>query len=350
MTEEISPLWAAIERPAGTWEVIDNRTSTVYVVESRLGHHLWRQDDLWALPLRQALEAATATARDEVLSPPLPDRVAAFLDLELAGLRVRYRASDPTVLAELKTNLAVAQPQRRSTADVLVRLDAQAHIELLHRSVGGDRPGVQYRLPHDPQWRALAGTLPALPPLAAPPYSGRFCALHAALLVLPSGRGLIVCGNQKAGKTTATQWARESGLAAVATDEVVLLDASTAVTFGIPLASAVRSGGQRTTVPLTAGPATHLGAALPAAVVVLTPAAHLTAGTMTTANTDDEAMAWLAEHLRDAGASPSTMQLCTRTLVARVPVHRLAVSPWPGLPADLDVALTPMLKTLEHCR
>lgn len=341
ITDPVS--WVALERPDGTWDVVEDATSTVYQVSSALGTRLWQQDELWPIPLHQALDTASGQA------PSSGTEEAPFVDLALAGAIVRYHAADPAVLKQLRTGLGAAVPDRRRTADVLVRLGSEARADMLHRSFAGDRPGVDYRMPGDPRWHALTGDLPALPPLATPPYSDRFIALHAALLVLPSSQGLLVCGNQKAGKTTAALWARDIGLASIATDEVVLLDSLTGVVFGVPLAVAVRSGDQRTAVPLPPGSTTYRGAALPAAVVILVPAEPLSlSGSVETAESEEEAMSWLAEHLRDGGASPASMHRSSRGLVSRIPVHRLGVSPWPGLIADFESGLSSVLKTLER--
>ncbi|MGK4579633.1 hypothetical protein [Kitasatospora sp. HPMI-4] len=340
MTGQPTVLWTVTERTDGSWEVVDNETSTMYVVDARLGTRLWQDDRLWARHRQQAFDTAA-------LADPTTDELPPFLDLELAGITVRYQAAAP-VLDTLRHNLTVACLRYRRSADVLVRLDQQAQVELLHRSVAGVRHGVHYRMPGDLAWNATEGMLPALPPLFSPPFLGRFCALHAALLVLPSGRGIIVCGDQKAGKTTAARWAQDAGLAAVATDEVVLLDTNSGVAFGVPLPQAVRTGQQRKTVPLQHGPSTHLGAALPAEAVILTPAPAAEPGSVQTARSEHEAMAWLTEHLRYAGADPASTHRALHALASRIPVRRLGTSPWPQLTADFATALAPLLKTLEH--
>ncbi|MCC0094602.1 hypothetical protein K7B10_07355 [Streptomyces flavotricini] len=334
--------WVVSERSDGTWDAVENTTSTAYQVSSAIGTRLWREDVLWPLPLHQALDRVSGPAEsgDQDVMP--------FVDLLLAGGTVRYNTVDPAVQRWLRTGLAAAVPVRRRTADVLVRLESDAQADMLHRSCADERPGVRYRMPGDPQWHALAGHLPALPPLATPPYRGRFVALHAALLVPASGQALLVCGNQKAGKTTAALWARNAGLASVATDEVVLLDSLTGVVFGVPLPVAVRSGEQRTSVPLPQEAGTYLGAALPAAVVILLPEQEPRSPGVETAGDEEEAMSWLVEHLRDGGASPTDLHRSSRELASRVPVHRLRVSPWPGLVADLESHLSPLLKTLER--
>lgn len=335
--------WAVSERSDGTWDVVENTTSTAYQVSSAIGTRLWREDVLWPLPLHQALDMVSSPAQrvDEDVMP--------FVDLLLAGGTVRYHTVDPAVQRWLRTGLAAAVPVRRRTADVLVRLDRAARADMLHRSFAGERPGVRYRMPGDPQWHALAGHLPALPPLATPPYRGRFVALHAALLVPAPGQALLVCGNQKAGKTTAALWARDARLASIATDEVVLLDSLTGVVFGVPLPVAVRSGEQRTSVPLPQEAGTYLGASLPAAVVILLPEQEPSCpGAIETAGDEEEARSWLVEHLRDGGASPADLHRSSRELASRVPVHRLRVSPWPGLVADLESHLSALLKTLER--
>ncbi|MFD5425931.1 hypothetical protein [Streptomyces sp. NPDC127084] len=322
---------------------MENATSTAYQVSSAVGARLWRADELWPLPLHQALDMVSGPDQsgDEDVMP--------FVDLLLAGGTVRYLTADPAVRRWLRTGLAAAVPVRRRTADVLVRLGRDARPDMLHRSFAGERPGVHCRMPGEPQWHALTGRLPALPPLAAPPYRGRFVALHAALLVPAPGQGLLVCGNQKAGKTTAALWARDAGLASVATDEVVLLDSLTGAVFGVPLPVAVRSAEQRTSVPLPPGAGTYLGASLPAAVVILVPAELPSRpGSVETAVSEEEALSWLVEHLRDGGASPADLYRSSRGLASRVPVHRLRVSPWPGLVADLESHLSPVLKTQER--
>ncbi|WKD31342.1 hypothetical protein [Streptomyces xanthophaeus] len=335
--------WAACERSDGTWDVVENATSTAYQVSAAVGTQLWREDELWPLPLHQALDLVSGSAQSSA------EDVVPFVDLVLAGATVRYHAVDPAVRRWLRTGLAAAVPVRRRTADVLVRIDRDARADMLHRSFPGARSGVHHRMPGEPQWHALTGHLPALPPLAAPPYRGRFVALHAALLVSASGQGLLVCGNQKAGKTTAALRAREAGLASVATDEVVLLDSLTGSVFGVPLPVAVRSGEQRTSMPLPQGAETYVGAALPAAVLVLVPAEQPgRPGSIETAGSEEEAMSWLLEHLRDGGASPAVLHRSSCELASRVPVHRLRVSPWPGLVADLESHLSSLLKALER--
>ncbi|MFF2657689.1 hypothetical protein ACFVUH_10040 [Kitasatospora sp. NPDC058032] len=340
MSAPIAAGWGAYERHDGSWEVLDHATSTAYTVAAHLGQALWRSTPLLSLPFHRALDTVSAPA------PPAPR--SAFTDIELAGALVRYEADDPAVLEHLRTAFAVAAPGQRSTPDVVCRLGAGARLDLLHRSMNSLRDGVHYRLPHQSTWQPLTGELPALPPLAAPPYRGRFFALHAALLVLPSGRSLLVCGNQKAGKTTACLWARDGGLAAVATDESVLIDTFTGTAFGVPLPTAVRSGGHRASVPLAADATTHLGASLPAAVAILSTGHRPGGHALTTACTADEALGWLTDHIRDAGASPHATRRAARMLVGRVPVHKLAVSRWPALRGDLDMSLTHLLKTMEH--
>ncbi|MFJ6138607.1 hypothetical protein [Kitasatospora sp. NPDC092286] len=348
MADRTSPLWAAAERSDGAWEVVDNRTSMLYVIDGTLGARLWQNDQLWTIPLQAAFDVTVSQIQTHPTSNLDDEGLFPFLDVEVGGVTVRYLADDKAHRDTLQVNLGVARPRLRGTADVLLRLRPGVRIDLLHRSVSGNRAGVEYRMPRDPRWRPYTGMLPALPPLLTPPYRRRFSALHAALLVMPSGRSVIVCGNQKAGKTTAARWARDTGLAATATDEVVLLDTMTGVAFGVPLAQAVRQGDQRTTVPLPAGSATHLGATLPIGLVVLTPAPAVPAGFLQAAGTEKESMAWLAEHMRDAGADPAATRRIVRELVSRVHVHRLGVSPWPGLQTDLAAGLAPLLKTLEQ--
>ncbi|MEU5388856.1 hypothetical protein [Kitasatospora cineracea] len=340
MSTQAPARWSAAERSDGSWEVIDHSTSTAYRVAAHLGQALWNSTASLSLPFLQALDEAAHTTPKADQTP--------FVDIELAGIVVRYQADEPAQVEHLRTAFAVAAPAQRTTPDVICQLDDTVQLDLLHRSMNTPRSGIHYRLPAEDAWKPLTGELPALPPLATPPFRGRFLALHAALLVLPSGRSLLVCGNQKAGKTTACLLARDSGLAAVATDESVLIDTLTGTAFGIPLPTAVRSAGHRTTAPLAAGRSTHLGAALPTAGVVLSTDHPSPSGTLTAARDTDEALDWLTEHIRDAGASPAATRRAARALASRVPVHQLAVSPWPDLRSDLDTALSALLKTMEH--
>ncbi|MGW0394816.1 hypothetical protein ACWDYJ_28830 [Streptomyces sp. NPDC003042] len=133
--------WVALERADGTWDVVDNATSTAYRVDSSLGARLWQQDELWPLPLHQVLGTVTGPAASAGTPEEMP-----FVDLSLAGRVVRYRTADAAALHGLRSGLRAALPQRRRTADVLVQLGPEARTDLLHRSTAFSVPPAAYRV------------------------------------------------------------------------------------------------------------------------------------------------------------------------------------------------------------
>lgn len=333
MTSETSD-WIVIEREPGDWVVVDGSDASVRPVPVELGMALWRRDDLWPGTLSAALRA--------LQSSPSPRALPYSLDVELLGSRLRLQSEDGEIAAHIQEDLGALAPRLRRSAEVLVCAAPGQPWNPAYHAVPGPRAGFQVRQRRGEVWEDVAPSLPVVPPVGSPPFAGRFLALHAALLVAPSGRGLLVCGDPGTGKTSAALWAGGIEGASVATDELAMLDLQTGLLYGIPIPLAVRQSGEedgaRTHLPLAKAGAVQGGAIRLRDVVVLE-ARGAGPRPPARAGSAQEAFGWVVPHLRWVGADAVSTIAGLTTLLEGAAVWKLAVCPGPALPAELARAL-----------
>lgn len=225
------PYWTVIEVAPMEWWAVDTSSGTAFCMPEQTGERLWRSHALLERPLLAALEDGGGEEAD------------AFVDLDFLGVAVRYLCDDATVPERIATLYAAMLPELRRSPDVLVRIGSTADFDRLHRSVSGNRPGVEVRAVASKEWSPGSPDLPIIPPMQSPSLSGRFCALHAALLKTSAG-GVLICGAQRTGKTSAALLASRLGFANILADEMVLIDIR-GKAFGVPLPVRERTVGGR---------------------------------------------------------------------------------------------------------
>ena len=314
--------WSLQEVKRTEWWAVDEPTGTAYHLDDDVATSLWERHELVSMPLQAALVTARSTS-----GAPCP-----FVDLRFVGTTVRYRSEDDGLVERVSSDFAGAKTRLRRSPDVLVDLKPGADVERLHRAVSGDRRGVTISVPDMGQVLAAATEVPVLPPLQLPRFTGRFCALHGALLAMAGGY-VAVCGRQRAGKTTTAVLARRDGLAEIVADELVLVDLfGHAAGVALPLRQRTSQG--RVTIPLDP---TEDGAPLTplAALVVL---AEGDQGVRLATSTE-EAIRLVAPHLRHLGGDLGTTTRSALSVVRRTPVWEWCLRPWPDLADDIAAAL-----------
>jgi len=229
-------IWSVIEAEPCEWWAVDSRSGTAFSLPEDTGERLWKFHELLELPLAQAIQSRTHR------------RALPFVDLEFLGVLTRYVCSDLGLAERLSKLYAAATPALRGSPDVLVRLHPCADIERLHRAVSTDRLGVDLRSVAVDEWEAGSSEVPIIPPLQSSLLTGRFCGLHAALLSTSRG-GILICGAQRSGKTSAALFASRGGFAGLLADEMVLID-SRGGAHGIPLPLRERTRNARDPEPI----------------------------------------------------------------------------------------------------
>jgi hypothetical protein len=323
--------WVVLERDVHDWIVVDSASTMSYELSQALGERLWTRDDLWSLPFPQASELCQSSSAPDMAS----------FDVEVLGARLRLQSQEPATFDYIRRDTQAALAPFRRSADVVVRFDSMQAWQSAHRAVPS-RSGVLVRERGASTWSEGAHALPVFPPLQSPPLAQRFLALHGALLVDAEGTGLIVCGDQGVGKTSAVLWAAEAMQASVATDEIVMLDVLTGAVYGVPIAVATRTDGRRSRTPLGEREVFHSGAAAVANVVILERRSR-DVGFCEQAGTFTESMLRLEPHVRYGGASPTASASALKRFTATTKVWVLGVSDWPCLTPTLASGLGPLL-------
>lgn len=315
-------LWRLRELRPREWWAVDECNGTAYLLDDDVATHLWLRHDLLAEALPHALRAAASAAPRQ-----------RFVDLRFVGVTVRYFSGDSRLVDQVESAFAGARSNLRNSPDILVELTPDVDVHRLHRSIQGDRTGVFMRPSYEDPWQPGLGTVPVVPPLQLPPFAGRFCSLHAALLAMPQGN-VVVCGRRRSGKTTTATLLRRLGMATVLSDELVLVDPA-GDACGVALPIRERSATGRVSYPLEP---TEEGARLLAVdrVVVLTPAD----GEEGTRRIMDlsEALPLVAPHLRPLVGALGIATGNILEMLRRAEVWKWRLRPWPDLQTDIVAA------------
>lgn len=314
----MSEFWRLFEITNNEWWVADSSGLAINI-EPALGELLWMHHGLLELPFRQAIH----TAEDTKCHQP-------FVDLRILGVTTRYIADSESQVTHLRYWFSGAESQLRSSPEVLVFLSGSADIERLHRSVLNERQGVVIRDLGVGKTETGRSDIPVFPPLQATPFLNRFTAFHAALISF-GPRSLLVCGSQRAGKTTtAIVVEREIPGAIVLADELVLIDEA-AQACGVPIPLRERGEMGRVPRPTTAS-------YLTGRKVRVTDVAILTAGDVCVQNAvldTQEAIRLITPHVRPLADENITATASLLELVRSVEVWSWGVRDWPLLETDL---------------
>lgn len=316
--------WIVRETSPQCWWAMDQHNGLTLKLEQSEGERLWRMPShMHALPLHAARAAADGND-------------GSFVDLQFLGLTMRYWCSEPWA-AELARQYASLVPPLRRSADVEVRLGEKADFGRLHRSAEGDvRADIMVRAAGAIDWSAGDASLPIIPAMHAEAFTGRFCALHGALVAGASG-GVVICGNQKAGKTTAALTAQQTGFGKVLSDETTLIDRDVTA-HGVPLPIRERSPEGRVARALpAASPIERCRGMTITDIVVL----HVAEGPAQRRLLEDEteALRLLVPHLRVLNTTLGEAADRLLALIATCNIWRWQVNPWPLLTDDLAAGM-----------
>lgn len=311
--------WRLREVRPSQWWAVDDVAGTAYALGDAAASSLWGRHDLLTVALDHAVRLLAAR--------PVEHH---FVDLRFLDLTARYTSDDPAIVDAVAAAFAGARPRLRSSPGVVVELTGDVDVDRLHRSIDGERAGVRLRRVDDGHEAKASAALPVVPPVQLPPFAGRFCALHAALLSRPDGN-VVVCGSRRAGKTTAALLAHRLGLATVLTDELVLVDATGAAS-GVALPVRERTEDDRVSHSLDP---TDRGAELVRVdhVVVLTPTER--DGAARRLDDISAALRAVAPHLRPLDGPLGCATGALLELLGRADVWQWHVRPWPQLPHDI---------------
>jgi hypothetical protein len=316
----ISPGWALSEVKRDDWWISDCVSGSAYEIPSAVAERLWRCSGLRVHPWDVALRAVPAEPDDP------------FVDLEYLGEPVRYLCEDTATADRLAELYAAMLPEHRRAPDVLVKIGRTADFDRLHRSVLGTRDGVHVRCVTEAEWEPGSADLPIIPALQTPGLRGRYCGIHAALLSTTEG-GILICGAQRAGKTSAAVLARNSGAASVLTDELVLINEA-GDAFGVPLPVRERTGADRAVSPLRKLPAiAHQQARRISAVVALSITKNAPAWEEISSTADQ--LRLISPHLRPLDGPLGRATVSVLNLLRNAKVWSWRQRPWPSLIDDL---------------
>jgi len=315
-----SPRWSIVEVQPREWWAADMTSGTACFLRENIGERLWRSHALLDRSLNETLSAAEN----------LGDST--FLDLEFIGVTTRYVYEDAEVGELLATLYAAAIPPLRRSPDVIVRIRADADLERLHRSVSTDRVGVDLRAVASQDWEPGSAELPVIPPMQSAPFAGRYCALHSALLSTPRG-GVLICGNQRAGKTSAALLAQRLGFATVLTDEMVLID-QRGEAYGVPLPIRERTSEGRQPWALKARESWRVAATSVVATVLLEPIDGVASWTRVAGV--QERLRRLSVHIRALDGPLGRATANVLAMLRTTDVWLWQVGPWPRLMDDLE--------------
>jgi hypothetical protein len=320
----MAPCWKVREIDLQTWWAVDLNSGIAFKLYANDGERLWRMPaSIQALPLHEARSAGEMTGE-------------AFIDLEFLGLCMRYWCSAAWV-AEIARQYASLVPALRRSPDVEVRLGVHADFGRLHRSAEGNiREGVQVRAAGVSDWSPGDPSLPIIPVLQAGDFAGRFCALHGALIAGHQG-GIVVCGNQKAGKTTAALTAERVGFGKLLADETTLIDRD-ATAHGVPLPVRERSLDGRVVRALARASPNERCRGMALTDIVVLEASEGPAMRHLMCD-DSTALKLLTPHLRVLDTSLGEAADRLLALIATCKIWRWQVSLWPQLQHDVAAGL-----------
>jgi hypothetical protein len=318
------PAWTLTEMQPGEWWAADTSSGTAFLLRAPVAEQLWRNPELQ----RQALSAALGS-RDA-------PKYEHFVDVEFLGVLARYYCKEPHIADQIRQLYESMLPELRRSPDVLVELDHDVDFDRIHRSVDGDRKGVRIQVTGTDTWFPGSSNLPALPLMQCPGLGRRFCGLHAALLGTGKG-GLLVCGEQKMGKTSAAMLAPHLRLASLLGDETVLIDHG-GKAYSVPLPVRERSDHDRSARALPkVEDQTHAIAQTITDIILLDRCEGPPSWTQVIPSV--EKIRLLTPHMRmlDGPLGQATRNLLILLRNARV--WNWQLRPWPGLAEDLEHGL-----------
>lgn len=314
------PHWNVVEVAPQQWWAIDAKSGTAFSLPPETGERLWESHGLLERPLAEAMKDDASEAK------------AAFLDLHFMGVTARYISQDAKLIERLTYLYAAARPTLRCSPDLVVRIEPTADFDRLHRSVTTSRLGVTLREVGSSDWLPGALELPIIPPLQCTPMTGRYCALHGALLHGQQG-GILVCGGQRAGKTSAALLAERLGIASILADEMVLIDGWGRAS-GIPLPLRERTAAGRDASPL---PRTGGGETEPMKVrTIILLAGHAETSEWKLILAPEKRMQLISEHVRPLDGSLGRATLSLLRILRGANVWSWTLRPWPLLSDDLE--------------
>lgn len=316
-------MWHVEELAPTDWWAVDGRTGAAHRLTEQQGRHLWRRHDLSNRPLNVALELAERGAAD--LHPP------DFVDLSILNHTTRFVSNSPAALNFVREAFDGAQSITRTSPSAVAAITEEANVERLHRTVEAPRAGVRLLdlTKAGEDFVPASADLPVFPPLQLPYFADRFTAVHSAALAMASGL-VLVCGHQKAGKTTTAILAETHGLGEILSDELFLLD-DTGSGCGVPLPVRERTSTGREVRRFQRSSRT--GQPLPVRHVLVVE--HDVSSSLTPVTDARERLAILAPHARIVASDLAVGTGHLLTLVGRARVWRWKVRPWPDLRHDL---------------
>lgn len=292
-----------------------------------------------ALPLWRARgEARLLALADARQQAEAGDSI--FVDLEFLGLRMRYWCAKAEVAEEIASQYASLLPRWRRSPDIEAELGDGLDFERLHRSVPGLRDGVRVREIGTGEWQAGSAELPIIPMLQARAFAGRYCGLHGALIATDAG-GVIVCGEQKAGKTSTALVAESSGLGTILADETTLIDRDSTA-HAIPLPIRERSAEGRRVRALPGVDPRQRAMGMNVAHIVILQRSEA-AAEWQAIDDDAEALRLLVPQLRVLNTSLGEAADRLLGLVQGSRVWRWRVRAWPQLADDVAFGLEKIL-------
>lgn len=324
-----TPRWRLRELRPGEWWAVDSASGTASALNDAVATRLWALEHLLSEPFAHALREARTSGS-----------IGTFVDLRFAGRTVRYRSQKAALVERVATDFAGAHARLRCTPDAVVHLSPGVNLDRIHRSIEGQRVGVRVG-PAGGAVDVVGSTaLPIVPLLQDPHYDTRYTAMHAALLATASG-GVLVCGQRRAGKTTAALMFSRLALGDVLTDELVLLDAS-ARACGVSLPVRERTGADRISYPLAR---TDVGAPLVGVDHLVVLGAASADGVAVSRRVHDivEGLHLAAPHLRPLGGPLGTATDNLLGLLGDARVWHWQCRPWPALSDDLRKAALALL-------
>lgn len=330
-------LWRLREVRPEQWWAVDEVNGTAYAVESDLAERLWVADHLLTEPLDVAIRRLSHLSLAIVRAEP-------FVDLRFLGLTTRYRSQRQSLIDRIRAEFAGAHAVLRQSPDVVVELEPEADVNLLHRSAAGGRTGVSVRPAVGADPVEASGEFPVLPPLDHPHFRS-YTGLHAALLETAAGN-IVVCGRRRSGKTTTAVISSRHGVARILTDELVLLDAlGFACGVALPIRERSESGRASRALPRTADGA---GLVEVSHVVVLGSAD----GEARAQRVPDvsSALQLLAPHVRPLAGPLGVATDNLLTLLRRSQMWHWGLRPWPAMADDIVLALNVTVGADAHCR
>lgn len=325
----MTPRWRLRELRPGQWWAVESVSGTASALDDTVATTLWSAEHLLAEPFQVALRAARTRGPG-----------GHFVDLRFAGRTVRYRSQQADLVDRVAADFAGAHARLRCTPDVVVQLNPGVDLDRIHRSVDGERVGVRLRLAGEVTEVAGSAVLPIVPLLQDVYFAASYTALHAALLATASG-GVVVCGQRRAGKTTAAMMCDRLALGEVLTDELVLLH-SFGQACGVTLPVRERTGSDRTSYPLAR---TDDGARLIEVthLVVLGTVPDDTAPVIRRVHDTVEALQLAAPHLRPLGGTLGTATDNLLSVLGHAQVWHWQCRRWPALTDDLRAAALDLL-------